>query len=173
MCLSVWTQRRHPDVLVTSLVWCSSCCWCLFVCLPPTATWSSLAMPLPQEGSLTHKHTCTRVHARPLSLSVFVFSSISPQWQDNLTGIPLLQGFTVTTLCLIVPNHCEKSVLRNKGSLTCCSAAVFLHKAAVLLYMTYSVCVCACSPCSCTRKWMDRCYRSFCTNGNNTIATSK
>lgn len=59
--------RRHPNVLVTALLWCSS--W-VFVCLPPTATWSSLAMSLPQENH-SDKCSCTYVDVRPLSVLVF------------------------------------------------------------------------------------------------------
>lgn len=73
---------RHPDVLVTSLVWCSSCCWCLFVCLPPTAIWSSLAMPLPQED---RSHTNTRARTYVLALlSLSVLFSQAHHRKDKI-----------------------------------------------------------------------------------------
>lgn len=52
--------RLHPDVLHLARVWCDVVV--AAVCLPPTATWSSLAMPLPREGGFAH----TLAHARPL-----------------------------------------------------------------------------------------------------------
>lgn len=48
----------------------------LFVCLPPTATWSPLAMPLPQEDH-TQMHTCTYAKKHTLFLCPSLSGSLS------------------------------------------------------------------------------------------------
>lgn len=68
-------------------------------------------MPLPQEDhSHTHTHKIhTHTHSQTLAsvfranvfcfFLTFFFSRTSPQRQAKLTGSPLLQEFSVTTLC--------------------------------------------------------------------------